>query len=81
MLKYFGVEHGKTLYISNIFLPYYHHQQKKNQSPINLLLRVRQLDGRSLQGSIQLHSASPRSASADDVQRLLRQDGATLADA
>lgn len=47
-------------------------------SPFDLLLRVWLMDGRSLQGSIQLHSTTARPATADDLQWLLRQDGQTF---
>lgn len=47
-------------------------------SPIDLLLRMRLMDGCPMQGSIQLHSIAARSTPTDDLQRMLRQDGQTF---
>lgn len=45
-------------------------------SAFHLLLWVWLLDGCALQGPLQLHRPAARSATTDDVQRLLREDGA-----
>lgn len=46
-------------------------------SSFNLLLRMRFVDGREVQGSFQLHRFAEGPAAANDVQRVLCENGST----
>lgn len=49
----------------------------QRHSSFDLLLWVRLVDRRTMQGPVQLHGTAARPAAADDMQRMLCKDGAT----